>query len=199
MPHAATCSRHRGRHAARHTAALHIDARVHAEWRVSVRPSPAVRRRGGDESRTDRPSSTQRRRNAARLVFMICWGNPTADGLGKLWTSGPRSMPDKSGCHIGVRRVRRSLLWRSWCSCGSTGRGGRGPGDSISPALGAAVIALRGTIAGVYPRLLFELAQESASTLGAGRHSGYDSQWTIRHHGRTGRAPWPTASGRLAR
>ena len=111
---------------------------------------------------------------AAMLVFMLSLGGipPTAGFMGKLWVFG--AAIDAGYIWLAVIAVANSALSLyyyirvvvfMWSPAGD----GAVPGVHISPALAAVlIVAAAGTIVfGVYPGLLFELAQASASTLGA--------------------------------
>ena len=137
----------------------------------------ALRRAGvpGDEL-TDLTglSSTHPAAAAAMLVFVLSLGGipPTAGFMGKLWIFG--AAIDAGYVWLAVIGVANSVLSLSYyvrvvVFLWSPEPEGDGPVLRISPALGAVlIIAAAGTIAlGIYPRLLFELAQASASTLGA--------------------------------
>jgi NADH-quinone oxidoreductase subunit N len=108
------------------------------------------------------------------LVFMLSLGGipPTAGFMGKLWVFG--AAIDAGYIWLAVIGVANSALSLyyyirvvvfMWSPAGD----GAVPGVHISPALAAVlIVAAAGTVVfGVYPRLLFELAQVSASTLGA--------------------------------
>ena len=139
------------------------------------------------------------------LLFMLSLGGipPTAGFMGKLWVFGAAIDAGYIWLAvIGVLNSAVSLYYYArvvvfmWMS----------PPDAasapfrVSPALAAVlIVTVAGTIVlGVYPRLLFELAEASASTLGAAPvHSGYDRSWTRSLRARA--AAWPTPSGRSAR
>jgi NADH-quinone oxidoreductase subunit N len=111
---------------------------------------------------------------AAMLVFMLSLGGlpPTAGFMGKLWIFG--AAIDAGHIWLAVIAVLNSVLalyyyvrvvvyvWSA-------------PADGVTPQLPVSagmaavlIVTVTGTIAlGVYPRLLFELAQASAATLGA--------------------------------
>jgi len=112
---------------------------------------------------------------AAMLLFMLSLGGipPTAGFMGKLWVFG--SAIDAGYIWLAVIGVVNSavslyyyarvvvFMWMSPPDAAS-------PPLHVSPALAAVlIVAAAGTIAlGVYPGLLFELAEASAATLGAG-------------------------------
>ena len=119
-------------------------------------------------------SSTRPAAAAAMLVFMLSLGGipPTAGFMGKLWIFGAAI---EAGyvwlAIIGVVNTALSLYYyvRVVVFMWSPEPEGASPALRLSPGLAAVlIIAGAGTIVlGVYPRLLFELAQASASTLGA--------------------------------
>jgi NADH-quinone oxidoreductase subunit N len=137
----------------------------------------ALRRAGvpGDELKDlTGLSSTHPAAAAAMLVFMLSLGGipPAAGFMGKLWIFG--AAIDAGYVWLAVIGVANSVLSlyyyvRVVVFMWSPEPEGEGQVLRISPALGAAlIVAAAGTIAlGVYPRLLFEVAQASASTLGA--------------------------------
>ena len=116
---------------------------------------------------------------AAMLVFMLSLGGlpPTAGFMGKLWVFG--AAIDAGYIWLAVIAVLNSALSLyyyvrvvvyMWIS---PPEGASAP-LRVSPAMAAVlIVTVAGTIAlGVYPRLLFELAQASASTLGASPTAG---------------------------
>jgi NADH-quinone oxidoreductase subunit N len=137
----------------------------------------ALRRAGvpGDELKDlTGLSSTHPAAAAAMLVFMLSLGGipPAAGFMGKLWIFG--AAIDAGYVWLAVIGVANSVLslyyyLRVVVFMWSPAPEGEGQVLRISPALGAAlIVAAAGTIGlGVYPRLLFEVAQASASTLGA--------------------------------
>ena len=137
----------------------------------------ALRRAGvpGDELKDlTGLSSTHPAAAAAMLVFMLSLGGipPAAGFMGKLWIFG--AAIDAGYVWLAVIGVANSVLSlyyyvRVVVFMWSPEPEGEGQVLRISPALGAAlIVAAAGTIAlGVYPQLLFEVAQASASTLGA--------------------------------
>jgi NADH-quinone oxidoreductase subunit N len=110
----------------------------------------------------------------AMLLFMLSLGGipPTAGFMGKLWVFG--AAIDAGYIWLAVIGVVNSavslyyyarvvvFMWMSQPDAAA-------PPLRISPALAAVlIVTVAGTIVfGVYPRLLFELAEASASTLGA--------------------------------
>ena len=108
------------------------------------------------------------------LVFMLSLGGipPAAGFMGKLWIFGAAI---EAGyvwlAIIGVVNSVLSLYYyvRVVVFMWAPEPEGESRALRLSPALAAVlIIAAAGTIGfGVYPRLLFELAQASASTLGA--------------------------------
>jgi NADH-quinone oxidoreductase subunit N len=108
------------------------------------------------------------------LVFMLSLGGipPTAGFMGKLWVFGAAIDAGYIGLAvIGVLNSALSLYYYvrvvvfMWSAPAETA-----PATGRIPAALAAVliVTVAGTIAlGVYPGLLFELAQASAATLGA--------------------------------
>ena len=116
---------------------------------------------------------------AAMLLFMLSLGGipPTAGFMGKLWVFGAAIDAGYIWLAvIGVLNSAVSLYYYArvvvfmWMSPPDTA-----PAPfHVSPALTAVlIVAVAGTIVlGVYPRLLFELAAASASTLGAGPTPG---------------------------
>jgi NADH-quinone oxidoreductase subunit N len=137
----------------------------------------ALRRTGvpGDELKDlTGLSSTHPAAAAAMLVFMLSLGGipPAAGFMGKLWIFG--AAIDAGYVWLAVIGVGNSVLSlyyyvRVVVFMWSPEPEGEGQVLRLSPALGAAlIVAAAGTIAlGVYPQLLFEVAQASASTLGA--------------------------------
>jgi len=110
----------------------------------------------------------------AMLIFMLSLGGipPTAGFMGKLWVFG--AAIDAGYVWLAVIGVANSALSlyyyiRVVVFMWSPDPGGETAPLRISPALAAVLIAAAvGTIAlGIYPRLLFGLAEVSASTLGA--------------------------------
>jgi NADH-quinone oxidoreductase subunit N len=110
----------------------------------------------------------------AMLIFMLSLGGipPTAGFMGKLWVFG--AAIDAGYVWLAVIGVANSALSlyyyiRVVVFMWSPDPGGETVPLRISPALAAVLIAAAvGTIAlGIYPRLLFGLAEVSASTLGA--------------------------------
>jgi NADH-quinone oxidoreductase subunit N len=110
----------------------------------------------------------------AMLIFMLSLGGipPTAGFMGKLWIFG--AAIDAGYVWLAVIGVANSALSlyyyvRVVVVMWSPDPGGETIPLRISPALAAVLIAAAaGTIVlGIYPRLLFELAQASAVTLGA--------------------------------
>ncbi len=111
---------------------------------------------------------------AAMLLFMLSLGGipPTAGFMGKLWVFG--AAIDAGYIWLAVIGVVNSavslyyyarvvvFMWMSQPDAAAAP-------FRVSPALAAVlIVAVAGTIVlGVYPRLLFELAEASASTLGA--------------------------------
>jgi NADH-quinone oxidoreductase subunit N len=111
---------------------------------------------------------------AAMLLFMLSLGGipPTAGFMGKLWVFG--AAIDAGYIWLAVIGVVNSavslyyyarvvvLMWMSQPDAAAAPL-------RVSPALAAVlIVAVAGTIVlGVYPRLLFEFAEASASTLGA--------------------------------
>ncbi len=109
----------------------------------------------------------------AMLIFMLSLGGipPTAGFMGKLWVFG--AAIDAGYIWLAVIGVANSALSlyyyvRVVVFMWASDAGGETTPIRISPALAAVLItAAAGTIAlGIYPRLLFVLAQVSASTLG---------------------------------
>jgi NADH-quinone oxidoreductase subunit N len=109
----------------------------------------------------------------AMLLFMLSLGGipPTAGFMGKLWVFG--AAIDAGYVWLAVIGVANSALSlyyyvRVVVFMWSPEAGGDTPPLRITPALTAVLIAaVAGTIVlGVYPRLLFALAEASASTLG---------------------------------
>jgi NADH-quinone oxidoreductase subunit N len=137
----------------------------------------ALRRGGvsGDELRDlTGLSSTHPAAAAAMLVFMLSLGGipPAAGFMGKLWIFGAAIEAGYVWLAIvGVANSALSLYYyvRVVVFMWSPEPEGASPALRLSPALAAVlIITVAGTIVlGVYPRLLFELAQASASTLGA--------------------------------
>jgi len=110
----------------------------------------------------------------AMLIFILSLGGipPTAGFMGKLWVFG--AAIDAGYVWLAVIGVANSALSlyyyiRVVVFMWSPDPGGETAPLRISPALAAVLIAAAvGTIAlGIYPRLLFGLAEVSASTLGA--------------------------------
>jgi NADH-quinone oxidoreductase subunit N len=108
------------------------------------------------------------------LMFMLSLGGipPTAGFMGKFWLFG--AAIDAGYVWLAVIGVANSALSlyyyvRVVVFMWSPEPEGDSPVLRIPPALAAVlIVAAAGTIVlGVYPRLLFELAQASASTLGA--------------------------------
>jgi len=111
---------------------------------------------------------------AAMLVFMLSLGGlpPTAGFMGKLWVFG--AAIDAGYIWLAVIGVANSALSlyyyiRVIVFMWSPAPQEAAPALRLSAALGAVlIVAAAGTVVfGVYPRLLFELAEASASTLGA--------------------------------
>jgi len=109
----------------------------------------------------------------AMLIFMLSLGGlpPTAGLMGKLWIFG--AAIDAGYVWLAVIGVANSALSlyyyvRVIVFMWSPDPGGETTPLRVSPALAAVLIAaVAGTIGlGVYPRLLFDFAQASASTLG---------------------------------
>jgi NADH-quinone oxidoreductase subunit N len=111
---------------------------------------------------------------AAMLLFMLSLGGipPTAGFMGKLWVFGAAIDAGYIGLAvIGVVNSAVSLYYYArvvvfmWMSQPDAGAAP----FHLSPALAAVlIVTAAGTIVlGVYPRLLFELAEASAATLGA--------------------------------
>jgi NADH-quinone oxidoreductase subunit N len=116
---------------------------------------------------------------AAMLAFMLSLGGlpPTAGFMGKLWVFG--AAIDAGYIGLAIIAVLNSALslyyylrvvvymWASPPDAAS-------PPFTVSPGMAAVlIVTVAGTIAlGVYPQLLFELAQASASTLGAAPSAG---------------------------
>jgi NADH-quinone oxidoreductase subunit N len=107
------------------------------------------------------------------LVFMLSLGGipPTAGFMGKLWIFG--AAIDAGYVWLAVIGVANSALSlyyyiRVVVFMWSPNPGGDTAPIRISPALAAVlIVAAAGTIVlGIYPRLLFDLAQISAGTLG---------------------------------
>ena len=109
----------------------------------------------------------------AMLIFMLSLGGipPTAGFMGKLWIFG--AAIDAGYIWLAVIGVINSALSLyyyvrvvvfMWITEGEAG-----PAFRLSPAVAAVlVVAVAGTVAlGVYPRLLFDFAAASASSLGA--------------------------------
>ena len=117
-------------------------------------------------------SSTHPAAAAAMLVFMLSLGGipPTAGFMGKLWVFG--AAIDAGYVWLAVIGVANSALSLYYYIRVVVFMWSPSPGDAtplrVSPALGAVLVAaVAGTIVlGIYPRLLFDLAQASASTLG---------------------------------
>jgi NADH-quinone oxidoreductase subunit N len=119
-------------------------------------------------------SSTHPGAAVAMLIFMLSLGGipPTAGFMGKLWIFG--AAIDAGYVWLAVIGVANSALSlyyyvRVVVFMWSPDPGGETTPLAISPALAAVLIAaVAGTIAlGIYPRLLFDFAEVSASTLGA--------------------------------
>ena len=118
----------------------------------------------------------------AMLLFMLSLGGipPTAGFMGKLWVFGAAI---EAGLHRAggdrraqQRRCRSITTSASSCSCGCRRRTRRRRRSACRPALAAVlIVTVAGTIVlGVYPRLLFELAEASASRSVRRGRSGYD-------------------------
>ena len=119
-------------------------------------------------------SSTHPGAAVAMLIFMLSLGGipPTAGFMGQLWIFG--AAIDAGYVWLAVIGVANSALSlyyyvRVVVFMWSPDPGGETTPLAISPALAAVLIAaVAGTIAlGIYPRLLFDFAEVSASTLGA--------------------------------
>ncbi len=119
-------------------------------------------------------STTNPAAAAAMLVFMLSLGGipPTAGFMGKLWVFGAAIDAGYAWLAIvGVANSALSLYYyvrvvvRMWSPASEE----QVPSLRMSPAVAAVlIVAAAGTVVlGVYPNLLFEFAQASASTLGA--------------------------------
>jgi NADH-quinone oxidoreductase subunit N len=159
------------------TAAL-VYLMIYAFMQLGAFAVVAVMRRGdiaGDELKDlTALSSTHPGAAVAMLIFMLSLGGipPTAGFMGKLWIFG--AAIDAGYVWLAVIGVANSALSlyyyvRVVVFMWSPDPGGETTPLRISPALAAVLIAaVAGTIAlGIYPRLLFDFAEVSASTLGA--------------------------------
>lgn len=110
----------------------------------------------------------------AMLIFMLSLGGipPTAGFMGKLWVFGAAIDAGYIGLAVvGVLNSALSLYYyvRVVVFMWAADPGADATPLDVSPGLTAVlVVTVAGTVVlGVYPRLLFELAQASAATLGA--------------------------------
>ena len=124
-------------------------------------------------------SSTHPGAAIAMLIFMLSLGGipPTAGFMGKLWVFG--AAIDAGYVWLAVIGVANSALSlyyyiRVVVFMWSGDPGAETTPLRITPAMAAVLIAaVAGTLAlGIYPRLLFDLAEVSASTLGAAPVAG---------------------------